>query len=127
MKKLLTAIVAVLYLGLSSGFAIDVHYCMGKVVSVNLETKKSGKCGRCGMTAKKGCCQDQLTVLKINDSHKANYTSYSFQPGLYILSNNYSSLQFIPALNSIQQPEINSFPPENTYPSFYILYNVFRI
>lgn len=127
MKKLLTAFIAVLYLGLSSGLAINVHYCMGKVVSANLEIEKHGKCGKCGMTAKKGCCQDELTVLKINDSHKANYNTFSFQPGFHLLPKNYSSLQVIPALNSIQQPVFNSSPPEGTYPSLYLLYNVFRI
>ncbi|MEO7801829.1 MAG: hypothetical protein ABIR81_07510 [Ginsengibacter sp.] len=127
MKKLVTAIIAVLYLGLSSGFAVNVHYCMGKKAGAEVEISKSGKCGKCGMAAKPGCCQDQVTVVKINDSHKANYNSYSFQSAFYLLSKNYSFLQAKHFLSKDQLPVSSSSPLQGTYPSLYLLHNVFRI
>lgn len=127
MKKLLTAFIAVLYLGLSSGFAINVHYCMGKFAGANVEISKSDKCGKCGMTAKSGCCHDEVTVLKINDSHKANYNSYSFQAAYYMLPKTYRLLPKVDLFDLGQQTAFSSSPPESHYPSLYLLYNVFRI
>lgn len=128
MKKLLTAFVAVLYLGLSSGFAINIHYCMGKIISAKIDIEKSEKCGKCGMANKSGCCQDELTIVKISDSHQANYSSYNFHQFYFLLSKNFGEI------NGISQPDISqsipvlsSSPPENTFPSLYLLYNVFRI
>jgi len=69
MKKFLIATLAIMYLGVSSGFAMTIHYCMGKVSSVELLTNKD-KCGKCGMKSAPGCCKDDFKVFKINDAHK---------------------------------------------------------
>ena len=69
MKKFLIATLAIIYLGVSSGFAMTIHYCMGKVSSVELLTNKD-KCGKCGMKTGTGCCKDELKVYKIDDAHK---------------------------------------------------------
>jgi hypothetical protein len=69
MKKFLVTILAIVYLGVSSGFAMTIHYCMGKVSSVELLSNKN-KCGKCGMKSDTGCCKDDFKVFKINDAHK---------------------------------------------------------
>jgi hypothetical protein len=40
MKKFITAILAVLYLGTSSGATIHMHYCMGKLAEWGLGHQK---------------------------------------------------------------------------------------
>ncbi len=127
MKKLFAAFITVLYLGLSSGFAVNVHYCMGKIVSQKLNPEKTGKCGKCGMTNKGGCCEDELTLLKINDSHQANYSSYTFQQSFQLIPQDYTHFQAVPLYISPITSVQYSLPPEATYPSLYLLYKVFRI
>lgn len=73
MKKFLIAIVAVLYMGASTGATLHMHYCMGKLADWGLSNDKSGKCGKCGMkkTAEKdnGCCKDEQKFFK-NDTEQ---------------------------------------------------------
>jgi hypothetical protein len=56
MKRTLLTILAIFYLGVSSGATVHFHYCMGELVSWGL-AKQAGKvCDFCGMsktTAKK--------------------------------------------------------------------------
>lgn len=78
MKKLLLSLVAVLYLMLSIGFSIDVHYCMGNRLGVDFFNDSDGKCGKCGMTEGEfGCCSNQHSFYKIVDSHK-QISSFDF-------------------------------------------------
>ncbi len=72
MKKCFLSILTFLYMMTSSGFAMEVHYCMGEKVKTEFfSNKEDEKCGRCGMKEKKGgCCTDELKFYKISDSHK---------------------------------------------------------
>lgn len=73
MKKLIVAILAVLYLGVSSGATVHLHYCMGKLLGVSLVEKDSRKCGKCGMektaAPKKSCCKDEHKLIKLENDH----------------------------------------------------------
>ncbi len=74
MKKFITAILAVLYLGTSSGATIHMHYCMGKLADWGLGHNKSKTCGNCGMekSDKKdnGCCKDEHKFVKNDNDQK---------------------------------------------------------
>jgi hypothetical protein len=78
MKKIAIAILAVIYLGVSSGIAMEIHYCMGKKSGVDFYSNKEDKCGKCGMKDKKGCCNDEHKFYKLNDSHKNVSNDISF-------------------------------------------------
>jgi hypothetical protein len=79
MKKIIIGILAVLYLAVSSGVVMEVHYCMGKIAGVELYGSHNDKCGRCGMTEKKnGCCHDEFKIYKLEDSHKNVTSTISF-------------------------------------------------
>lgn len=73
MKKLFVAILAVLYLGVSSGATLHMHYCMGKLLGVSLVEKQSNKCGKCGMEKTAAplskCCKDEHKLVKLGDDH----------------------------------------------------------
>jgi ribosomal protein S27AE len=76
MKKFVTAILALLYLAISSGVALELHYCMGKLAGVELFAGHNDRCGRCGMTEKKsGCCHDEVKLYKLEDAHKQPVTA----------------------------------------------------
>ena len=81
MKKLLVAIVAMLYISTSSGAVVHLHYCMGKLAGWGFGDNKSKTCGGCGMeqTDEKGngCCKDEHKFLK-NDSDQ-KITAAGFQ------------------------------------------------
>ncbi len=74
MKKFISVILAILYFGTSSGATIHLHYCMGKLVDWGLSHSKSTTCPRCGMEKKdnatKGCCKDELKLLKVDSAQK---------------------------------------------------------
>ena len=79
MKKFIIGILAVLYLAVSSGVVMEVHYCMGKIAGVEWYGGQNDKCGKCGMTEKKsGCCHDELKIYKLEDSHKNVTNAISF-------------------------------------------------
>lgn len=75
MKKFIVSIIAVLYLFASTGAAVNVHYCMGKMADWSLGHKNSKACGYCGMknSVKKnnGCCTDEHKFIKNEDDQKA--------------------------------------------------------
>src|SRR5687768_7528287 len=78
LRKAFVAILAVLYLAVASGVEMNIHYCMGEVASVEYGSSKDDLCGKCGMESKKGCCEDETAVLKIDDSHQLSQLSWSF-------------------------------------------------
>lgn len=128
MKKFFFTIVAVLYLGMSSGIAMELHYCMGKLAGIEFFGGVNEKCGKCGMKEKKGgCCNDEHHFIKISDSHKgsANNIDFSFEsPAQNTSFANY----YIIAPEKIFIPQAyNHSPPEYTLPERCILFCVFRI
>lgn len=69
MKRFVVFILAILYLGLSTGATINMHYCMGELVGTSLwHNDKSDFCSQCGMqkkASKNKCCKDELKIVKI--------------------------------------------------------------
>jgi hypothetical protein len=68
MKKSLAILLAVVYLAVSGGVAMTVHYCMGEVAAVGIGHSESDECGDCGME-NSGCCHDDFKIVKISDYH----------------------------------------------------------
>ena len=73
MKKLLAFILLLIYFTASSGFVVNIHYCMDRLDSVELGSNDEEKtCGKCGMH-KDGnkCCRDDVKLVKLQTSHMA--------------------------------------------------------
>ncbi len=49
---------------------INIHYCMGRLASVEYGVGDHDACNKCGMKEKKGCCHTESTFLKIQDDHQ---------------------------------------------------------
>lgn len=80
MKKLLVTILAFVYLTVSSGATINMHYCMGKLMNWDLANAPKNKCSTCGMdkAAHKGCCKDEHKTLKIEKDQKTSESVFQF-------------------------------------------------
>jgi hypothetical protein len=127
MKKIIVAILAFLYLSVSSGIAMEIHYCMGKKAGVDLYASGNDKCHKCGMKEKKGCCNDEHKFYKINDSHKIVSNDLNFETPVAVITNAFPLFDFL-LINKTAEEKINNHsPPLYNWPSACILNCVFRL
>jgi uncharacterized protein YraI len=83
MQKFITAITAIVYLLLTTGVAVNVHYCMGRVDGIQFSSSASDVCGRCGMHTDDsgGCCKDEHYFHKVDDVQNGTVQEeYSYTP-----------------------------------------------
>lgn len=67
MKKAGIFILALFYFMVASGFAINAHYCSGKLKNLSLSHKNEDCC--CGSKKKaRGCCKEKMIMCKITDN-----------------------------------------------------------
>ncbi len=128
MKKVFLFILTILYMTVSTGVAMEIHYCMGKKAGVEFYESSSDTCGRCGMTEKNnGCCSDDHKFYKLSDSHK-NVSQYINEPILTdALPTQFPSFVWqVPVQKSVRIIA-NHSPPPDTGPSIYIKNCNFRI
>jgi len=113
----------------SSGIAMEIHYCMGEIAGTDLYSTGSDKCGRCGMKEqnKKGCCHDDHKFYKLEDSHKKAVNDYSFNIGELSIQPDLPVYNWaIPA--GIEKKAVhNNSPPDYVPPPARILHGVYRI
>ncbi|MBA3674196.1 MAG: hypothetical protein H0W75_04435 [Chitinophagaceae bacterium] len=126
MKKFLVTILAIVYLGVSSGVAMTIHYCMGKVSSVELLTHND-KCSKCGMKSGSGCCKDEFKIVKLTDSHKLIINDINISAPVAIINNSKSIFDSNVFLTQITSDFNNHSPPLSQGISLCILNSVFRI
>jgi hypothetical protein len=129
-KKFAAFILLLLYFASTSGATIDMHYCMGKLVSWKISNQKqNNNCEKCGMVKSfhNGCCKDETTQLKVGDQKIANaslsiekLTSTCLVPTLW-----YEEAFQIPSISE-SNPLINA-PPFNIGVPLFIRNRVFRI
>ncbi|HEX5002701.1 MAG TPA: hypothetical protein VFW78_09395 [Bacteroidia bacterium] len=81
MKKVSTLLLLFLFLIANSGMAVNIHWCGGKLSSIELNIDKKSKCG-CGKeTMKPNCCEDSSFHLKASDEFsKTTYECNLKQP-----------------------------------------------
>ncbi len=128
MNKLLLTIITLIYLMVSSGIAMDVHYCMGEKVGESFAISSNEKCGKCGMKEKKGgCCKDEHHFYKYENNYKnvSNYFISIFEIVItkppYFFEKSflfYKETTFLYKANA---------PPDITKPLLYIRNRNFRI
>lgn len=126
MKKIFIAILAFIYLGVSSGVAMDIHYCMGKISSVDL-MHSSDKCSKCGMKTKGGCCKDEFKIVKLSDSHKLIVNEINFFTPVAVIEKPHSNFNASFFSSNIKSDFNNHSPPEPSGTCLRIMQCVFRI
>jgi hypothetical protein len=74
MKRLTIFLLLLLYVTVSSGFTVHLHYCMGELVESNLTHSDETTCGGCGMekdsSSNDGCCKDEHKQVKVDQDKK---------------------------------------------------------
>lgn len=67
-RKFLAVLLVILYVGVSTGVAINYHYCMDKLAEVSLfMSDESDSCPNCGMDdSSGGCCSNETKTLRIS-------------------------------------------------------------
>lgn len=74
MKKCISILLAVLYIGTSTGATLHMHYCMGKLADWGIGHDDSKTCGKCGMEKSNekpnGCCRDEFKFIKNDTDQK---------------------------------------------------------
>jgi hypothetical protein len=81
MKRIFITILAIVYLGSSSGVMMHMHYCMGKLAELGFSTKSDNICSKCGMlqsNKKKGCCKDESSFVKNTSDQKLSANGFQF-------------------------------------------------
>ena len=78
MKKIIAIFLLLLFLIANSGVAISVHWCGGKLASIDFfsDGEHSCKCGKRPMKA--NCCKDKTVHLQANDE-LATTTHFAFK------------------------------------------------
>ena len=122
MKKVLATILAIIYLSISMGATIHLHYCMGKLVAWGLVDHDSKDCVSCGMpnqqtsegcmVATKGCCHDEHKQIKNEKDQKADQGSLEFakiMPHVSLLSYNTWADPFV--VSPVQALPVIKGPP----------------
>jgi hypothetical protein len=74
MKKALAIMLLLMYFSVSTGFVVNIHYCMDRLNSVQLGTSgDEDACEKCGMsTEANDCCFDDVKVIKLVTTHMAS-------------------------------------------------------
>ena len=81
MKKVLTALLAIIYLTTTMGATLYFHYCMGTLVSWGLTNHAGNTCQFCGMQMKKpsgepllgknNCCHEECKQVRNDIDQKS--------------------------------------------------------
>ncbi len=128
MKKIYIGILAFVYMAVSSGVALELHYCMGDKAGVDLYGSSSDTCGKCGMSEKDtGCCHDEFKFYKISDSHKTVSNDIDLAVSSIAISNDYHVYNWQMPDNTSLTAVNNHSPPDYTKPDVCIMNCVFRI
>ena len=131
MKKLLAIAVACIYLAITSGLVLQVHYCMGKLSGASVSMAASGDhaCAVCGMkNGKNKCCHDDVKFIKLQDVHKQVSSDYQFTPPVGA-TQEFNLICPAPCLPCSPASTDNNSPPDDDAgdPPLFLLHNVFRI
>ena len=128
MKIFYIGILAIVYMAVSSGIAMEIHYCMGKKAGVEFYGSSGDKCGKCGMTDKKtGCSHDEYKFYKISDSYKTVSNDINFNAGEIAVVNDHYLFDWQMPENIALTAVNNHSPPDYTEPSACIMNCLFRL
>jgi hypothetical protein len=130
MKKFLTALLAFLYIGTSTGAVVHLHYCMGELADWGLGYNQTKVCGECGMDEKDatGCCKDEHTYIKSDDDQKKaeNFFHFAGSSSVAIIAHEaHLSLTIVSSLPE-ENPSDNS-PPRLNGIAVYLFKRTFLI
>ena len=131
MKRILTAILVLIYFAGSTGAIISRHYCMGRLSNWSLGQVNEMTCGSCGMdkggNEKNGCCDDEYHFVKTVTDHQSNLAVSVNIPvtECFSVDHNDGSINMIVLVRNT--PSVNHHHPPVSGPPIFIRNRVFRL
>ncbi len=129
-KKVIVAILAIVYMSTTSGATVHMHYCMGELLSWGLSAEKKEKCDNCGMQKGTGkdCCKDEHKVLKVENDQKAAENAFLGMQLAAVVLPSVTTGYVVDVLPNITESyPVTNGPPEGTIVPVYLRNCVFRI
>ena len=127
MKKFLLSILSVIYLIVACGFAVNIHYCMGRISNIDYAYSNNKTCSRCGMENKRGCCHSEFKIIKLSDDQQTAKATIDIeqQPAIinFFTANFLQPVQGLQTIGSLQYHS----PPDKRLSAVYFHDCVFRI
>jgi hypothetical protein len=127
MKKLFTILIMLMYGFSSTGMTISLHYCCGKLKSIDWTVPPSKSCSNKQSMAGKPCCETKLISYK--DKTDSDPSGFELKPVATIDAVQPVVFQETQNLESNERqltPEVFTPPPLFSLP-LYITFGVFRI
>ena len=129
MQKILSILLALIYLSTSSGLALQVHYCMDEISGISFAAKDENSCGKCGMEKNSNtCCKDETKFVKLDDAHKLLAPAYLQHPAVALVNpSEYFDQSF--GYSNLNDPAVFNAhaPPLTSNRSLNLLHCVFRV
>lgn len=123
--------ISMLYLTVSSGLAMNIHYCMGKISSVTFGHEKDhndGQCSKCGMNKTENhCCTDETQFVKLTDSQQTTNLPELIETVSISIPVIDISLQLSEQGQTVEPYTHYFSPPPPALNKVYLAVNVFRI
>lgn len=132
MKKFFVTILAVLYLATTTGATVQMHYCMDKLVELNLWNSEKDQCGNCGMETNQqtdnGCCKDEHKQVKLeNDHYKSGVVFQAMQVSAVALPVYFNQIPPVTFSSVTEENPRSHAPPRSCALAIYKRNCVFRI
>lgn len=131
MKRFVITLLAVFYLGVSSGATVHFHYCMGQLIDWGLSQEKAESdktCSNCGMIKGNAddCCKDKQQEYKVKDFQKS--ASSFFQVKVFALEPLAFNQLTETAVSSASLPHpVGNAPPRSEKTPVFLRHCNFRI
>ena len=129
MQQKIAAALCAFYLITVIGFAVNMHFCSGKLSSVKLN--ESAKCSACksekSIAVKHDCCKSSSVEAKIKDSHEAGFKvqlPQDFSITLFLTEKFSFLAESVPTFSFASA--LNKAPPLSSIFSLHLLNCVFR-
>jgi hypothetical protein len=123
MAKIAAFILALLYLGVTTGLAVNIHYCMGKISAIKFEnyTEKDA------CKTKMPCCQHHYQFIKVSAEHEQVAKDILVKaPVVELQIFNHPGAELFSSLPQQKITQANS-PPLLTTPDICVQNCIFRI
>ena len=125
MKKIVVTILAFLYLGITTGLAVNIQYCMGKIADISFDNTNDDGC-KCGAKTKMPCCGHEYKFVKVSDGHQLVDNEINFHtPEIQLHS--YNDFIAVALHESISNKNASAYSHPLSPPNICIKNCVFRI
>ena len=128
MNRIVALYMIILYTTFTTGMAVNIHYCAGRVSSVKIDASADkDACGLCSKAKKSGCCHDETKFFKVDDAHSIAVINDVPGAPVSIATVNYSIQKDVTENISSKNILKNHSPPALSPPDIFTRNCVFRI